>query len=67
MPASGFVFDMVTDPVETPLLRSARERGLAVTDGLAMLVEQAAGSFMLLFGQVAPRQFDGELMKALRP
>lgn len=67
MPVNGFVFDMVTDPVETPLLRSARDRGLAATDGLAMLVEQAAGSFILLFGQRAPRQFDGELMKALRP
>jgi len=67
MPANGFVFDMVTDPVETPLLRSARERGLAATDGISMLVEQAAASFMLLFGSQAPRQFDGELVKALRP
>jgi shikimate dehydrogenase len=67
MPARGFVFDMVTDPVETPLLHAARERGLATTDGIAMLVEQAAASFMLLFGSQAPRQYDGELMKTLRP
>jgi shikimate dehydrogenase len=67
MPANGFVFDMVTEPLDTPLLRSARERGLAVTDGITMLVEQAAASFMLLFGSQAPRQFDGELLKALRP
>ena len=67
MPAKGFVFDMVTDPVETSLLRSARGRGLASVDGLAMLFEQAAASFVLLFGQQAPRQHDGELMKALRP
>ena len=67
MPASGFVFDMVTDPVATPLLRAARERGLAATDGIAMLVEQAAASFILLFGSPAPRQYDGELMEALRP
>jgi len=67
MPANGFVFDLVTDPVETLLLKSARERGLQATDGIAMLVEQAAASFMLLFGAQAPRQFDGELVKALRP
>ena len=67
MPAKGFVLDLVTDPVETPLLKSARERGLTASDGIAMLVEQAAASFMLLFGAQAPRQFDGELVKALRP
>jgi shikimate dehydrogenase len=66
MPASGWVFDLVTDPVETALLRAARERGLATIDGIAMLVEQAAASFMLLFGQEAPRQDDAALMARLR-
>ena len=67
MPADGWVFDMVTDPVETPLLRTARERGMTAVDGIAMLVEQAAASFQLLFGHDAPRQYDAELMKKLRP
>jgi shikimate dehydrogenase len=67
MPADGWVFDLVTDPVETELLRAARERGLATFDGIAMLVEQAAASFMLLFGQEAPRQDDAALMAGLRP
>ena len=66
MPKSGLVLDMVTDPVETPLLRSARQAGLATIDGLAMLVEQAAASFVLLFGDEPPRQHDADLMKALR-
>lgn len=66
MPTHGWVFDMVTDPVETALLRSARHRGLTAIDGLSMLVEQAAASFMLLFGHEAPRQFDDELMARLR-
>ena len=66
MPPAGWVCDMVTDPVETPLLRSARERGLATIDGIALLVEQAAGSFMLLFGHEAPRQHDADLMARLR-
>jgi shikimate dehydrogenase len=66
MPAGGWVFDMVTDPAETALLRAARERGLVAIDGLSMLVEQAAESFMLLFGQDAPRKLDAELMARLR-
>lgn len=67
MPANGWVFDMVTEPSETALLHAAKERGLATYDGLAMLVEQAADSFMLLFGHEAPRQDDAELMGILRP
>jgi shikimate dehydrogenase len=66
MPPAGWVFDLVTDPVETALLRAARERGLATIDGISMLVEQAAASFMLLFGQEPPRQDDAELMETLR-
>ena len=66
MPADGWLFDMVTEP-ETPLLRAARERGLRTFDGLAMLVEQAAESFRLLFGRDAPRDYDPELMTRLRP
>lgn len=66
MPANGWVLDMVTDPVETTLLLAARARGLAATDGLSMLVEQASASFMLLFGHDAPRQHDEELMAMLR-
>ena len=66
MPAAGWVLDMVTAPTETPLLKDARERGLATIDGLVLLVEQAAESFMLLFGHEAPRQFDAELMGLLR-
>ena len=66
MPAAGWVFDMVSDPAETLLLRAARKRGMATIDGLAMLVEQAAESFMLLFGREAPRQRDAELMARLK-
>lgn len=66
MAANGWVFDMVTDPAETLLLKSAGERGLATIDGIALLVEQAADSFMLLFGQDAPRQSDDAVVARLR-
>ncbi|HEX2624799.1 MAG TPA: shikimate dehydrogenase [Sphingomicrobium sp.] len=66
MPSTGIVFDMVTEPVDTPLLVEARSRGLAVITGFDMLVEQAATSFRLMFGQDAPRDRDAELMLLLR-
>ncbi len=66
MPNDGWVLDMVTEPIETPLLQRARERRLAILDGIAMLVEQAEDSFRLLFDAKAPRQYDAELMAVLR-
>ena len=38
----GVVFDMVTTPPRTPLLREAERRGLRTVDGLSMLARQAA-------------------------
>jgi shikimate dehydrogenase len=42
LPAHAVVADLVYHPLETPLLAAARARGLAVVDGLGMLVHQAA-------------------------
>ena len=67
IPDQGWVFDMVYDPVETPLIAAARARGLHAVDGLHMLVEQAAASFKLFFGQDAPRDRDAELWQKLKP
>ena len=57
---------MVYDPAETPLIHAARQHGLQVADGLAMLVEQAAASFKLIFDADAPRDRDAELWQLLR-
>lgn len=65
LPTQGWVFDMVYDPAETPLIKAARERGLSVVTGLDMLVEQAAVSFKLFFGRDAPRDRDSELWQKL--
>ena len=59
------VFDMVYSPLETPLLKQARELGLRTIDGLEMLVAQAAAAFELFFGQPAPREHDAELRALL--
>ena len=56
-PPSLVVADLVYDPLETPLLKMARERGLRTADGLGMLLHQAVRGFQLWFGvrpQVTP-------------
>ena len=44
------VADLVYAPLETPLLAAARARGLAIADGLGMLLHQAVRGFHLWFG-----------------
>jgi shikimate dehydrogenase len=44
------VNDIVYVPLETPLLRRARERGLRAVDGLGMLLHQAVPGFEKWFG-----------------
>jgi shikimate dehydrogenase len=61
----AIVYDLVTQPPETDLIRRARERGHRVIRGLEMLVGQAAEAFELLFGFGAPREHDAELMERL--
>ena len=56
--AGAVVTDLVYVPLETALLRAARERGLRTADGLGMLLHQAVRGFSLWFGktpQVTPR------------
>jgi shikimate dehydrogenase len=48
------VVDTVYHPAETPLLAQARARGARATNGLGMLVHQAALAFELWTGRPAP-------------
>ena len=61
------VYDIVTSPLDTPLLIDARARGMRSFDGLQMLVGQAAVAFELFFGAPAPREHDSELRALLMP
>lgn len=54
MPSAGIVADIVYVPLETPLLASARARGLRSVDGVGMLLHQAVPGFEAWFG-VRPR------------
>jgi shikimate dehydrogenase len=51
LPSHAAVADLVYVPLETPLLASARARGLKTADGLGMLLHQAVRGFELWFGR----------------
>ncbi len=55
LPEHCVFFDTVYNPVDTPMLRAARERGFRTIDGVSMFVEQAAAQFTLWTGQPAPK------------
>lgn len=59
------VYDIVYDPLETPLLAEARRRGMPTIDGVSMLIAQAARAFELFFRAPAPRQYDADLRALL--
>jgi 3-dehydroquinate dehydratase / shikimate dehydrogenase len=54
IPAS-IVFDLVYNPMETALLRKAREQGKTAVPGLEMFIEQAVRQFEIWTGESAPR------------
>jgi len=54
IPGGTLVYDVVYNPVETPLLREAKKAGARVLGGLPMLVYQGAASFTMWTGKEAP-------------
>ena len=61
-PEQTFVYDLVHEPRETELIRTARKRGLRSVNGLPLLVEQAAQAFWFFVLDNPPRKQDGELL-----
>ncbi len=49
-----FVFDLVYNPVDTPLIRAARQQGINVITGVEMFVQQGARQFEIWTGKPAP-------------
>jgi len=49
------VFDMVYNPLDTLLVRMAKDQGAVVIRGLEMFLEQAARQFEIWTGESAPR------------
>jgi 3-dehydroquinate dehydratase/shikimate dehydrogenase len=50
------VFDLVYNPLETPLLRMARQQNIPVITGVAMFVQEGARQFELGTGKPAPEE-----------
>ena len=65
MGGNGLVYDIVYNPLETRLLREAREAGWETRNGLAMFVEQARAAFALWTGLQMPREKAMEKVKEL--
>ncbi len=56
-------FDTVYNPIETPMLKAARERGCRTIDGVQMFVKQAAAQFELWTGTPAPEHLFDRLVR----
>jgi 3-dehydroquinate dehydratase/shikimate dehydrogenase len=59
---ASLVFDMVYNPIETPLLKLAKERGIPVISGVEMFVQQGARQFEIWTGKPAP---EAEMMRVV--
>jgi shikimate dehydrogenase len=54
LPRDALLYDLIYNPAETPFLAQARALGLRGSNGLGMLVGQAARAFSLWLGVSAP-------------
>ena len=59
---ASLVFDMVYNPMETPLLKLAKSRGVPVISGMEMFVQQGARQFEIWTGKPAP---EAEMMRVV--
>ena len=50
------VFDIVYNPLETPLIRLARQQNLTIITGVEMFVQQGARQFEIFTGKPAPAE-----------
>lgn len=64
-PPGSVVYDIVTHPLDTPLLQAARAGGFRTVDGLSMLIGQAAEAFEKFFGRAPPRADADRALRAL--
>jgi 3-dehydroquinate dehydratase/shikimate dehydrogenase len=51
---ASLVFDMVYNPLETPLIKLAKARGIPAISGMEMFVQQGARQFEIWTGKPAP-------------
>lgn len=66
LPGLHCVIDLIYNPAPTKLLRQAKSLGIAVYDGLPMLVAQAKAAAELFTGTKIPAQRVEEMLPAIR-
>jgi shikimate dehydrogenase len=54
IPKGALIYDLVYNPLETPLLREAKKAGAGAVGGLTMLIYQGASAFEMWTGRPAP-------------
>jgi 3-dehydroquinate dehydratase/shikimate dehydrogenase len=59
---ASLVFDVVYNPLETPLLKLAKARGIPTISGMEMFVQQGARQFEIWTGKPAP---EAEMMRVV--
>ena len=64
LPERAIVYDIIYNPLETPLLKDAKSRGNKTLNGLSMLVHQAIPAWSQWFG-ITPEISEG-LLKVMR-
>lgn len=65
-PPGSVFYDIVTSPLETDFLKTAKAAGFRTVDGLSMLIGQADHAFRRFFGAVPPRgEADAQLRERL--
>ncbi|WDF74061.1 shikimate dehydrogenase [Novosphingobium sp. KACC 22771] len=62
---AAIVYDIVTAPLETPLLAAARAEGMRCIDGLSMLIGQAGIAFEHFFGADPARERGDLTLRAI--
>ena len=62
--SASVVLDTVYNPVETPLVKAARNAGWTAIDGVTMFIEQAALQSEAWTGRSGPRQLMDRLVRA---
>ena len=67
IPKEALIYDVVYNPIETPLLRDAKAIGARTLGGLGMLVYQGAKAFELWTGKQAPVDIMFEAAKGALP
>ncbi|MEM1071685.1 MAG: type I 3-dehydroquinate dehydratase [Planctomycetota bacterium] len=63
LPPETVFFDTVYNPIETPMLKAAKEHGFRTIDGVELFVRQASAQFKLWTGEKAPVQLFDRLVR----